>query len=124
MPQRAYRFRFYPNATQRGMLARRFSTGRWVWNRCLSWRSTTYRQDIEVRSSGDAISFQRRHGLVRHWDLRGFPLAGDLSPPGIAFELDISHRTSRHFADTWPDFRWSQLTSESNAGAAGWTAQT
>ena len=47
MPKRAYRFRFYPNAIQRRMLARMFGTGRWVWNQCLSWRTTAYRQDGE-----------------------------------------------------------------------------
>ena len=53
MPQRAYRFRFYPNAIQRGMLARMFGTGRWVWNRCLSWRTTAYRQDGESLTGVD-----------------------------------------------------------------------
>ncbi len=53
MPQRAYRFRFYPNATQRGTLARMFGTGRWVWNQCLSWRTTAYRQDGESLTGVD-----------------------------------------------------------------------
>ena len=36
MPQRAYRFRFYPNAEQSRTLARIFGTARWVWNQCLA----------------------------------------------------------------------------------------
>ena len=51
---RAYRFRFYPNATQRGMLARMFGTGRWVWNQCLRWRSTAYHEDGEWLTGVDA----------------------------------------------------------------------
>lgn len=43
MPQRAYRYRIYPNTAQRRLLARDFAAGRFAWNACLAWRSHGYK---------------------------------------------------------------------------------
>ena len=53
MPQRAYRFRFYPKPEQRQTLARMFGTARWVWNQCLVLVPTIFRHEFEA--SGDSF---------------------------------------------------------------------
>jgi putative transposase len=55
MTKRAYKFRFYPNATQRHQLAVDFGCARWVWNRALGMRSDAYR-DTGQKLSGVDIS--------------------------------------------------------------------
>ncbi|MHB8474213.1 MAG: helix-turn-helix domain-containing protein [Gammaproteobacteria bacterium] len=51
--QRAYRYRICPTAAQRRALARDFGAGRFVWNACLSWRSTAYKTDGEKLTGVD-----------------------------------------------------------------------
>ena len=47
MPQRAYRFRFYPDAEQTALLARTFGCVRYVYNAILRYRTDAYRKDGE-----------------------------------------------------------------------------
>lgn len=42
MPLKAYRSRCYPTATQAELLKQFFGAKRFVWNRCLAWRSNLY----------------------------------------------------------------------------------
>jgi len=51
--QRAYRFRTYPTAPQRQLLAQAFGSARWVWNVCLKWRSHAYQAHGEKVSGID-----------------------------------------------------------------------
>jgi putative transposase len=54
--QRSYKFRCYPNSIQRQQLAIEFGYARWVWNKCLAWRSNLY-QDLGEKVT--AIDFSR-----------------------------------------------------------------
>ena len=54
--QRSYKFRFYPNSIQRQQLAIEFGHARWVWNKCLAWRTHLY-QDCGKQVTG--IDFSR-----------------------------------------------------------------
>lgn len=53
---RAYRFRFYPTAAQRRLLARDLGAARWVWNAGLSWRGDAWRAD---RARVTGVDFSR-----------------------------------------------------------------
>jgi putative transposase len=54
--QRSYKFRCYPNSAQQQRLAIEFGHARWVWNKCLAWRSNLY-QDLGEKVT--AIGFSR-----------------------------------------------------------------
>ncbi|CAK0768509.1 transposase [Gammaproteobacteria bacterium] len=54
--QRAYRFRFYPTATQSPLLSGYFGSARWVWNACLSWRAHLYK---DQKTSVNGIDFSK-----------------------------------------------------------------
>lgn len=44
---KAYQFRFDPAAEQRHQLAVEFGNARFVWNRCLDWRSKAWEERQE-----------------------------------------------------------------------------
>ena len=51
--KRAYKFRCYPTAEQRQVLARTFGCCRWVYNQALACKSTAYREAGQRLSYGD-----------------------------------------------------------------------
>jgi len=65
MPQRAYKYRLYPNKTQQKLLVNYFGAGRFVSNRCLDWRSLAYKLDGE-RVTG--IDFSRELTFLKKLD--------------------------------------------------------
>ncbi len=69
--QKAYRYRIYPNATQRKQLAVEFGCVRFVWNRCLDLRSTAYKERQEKHNY---VSLGRQ---VTVWKKAEFPWLAD-----------------------------------------------
>jgi len=69
--QRAYKYRFYPNAAQRKQLAVEFGNARFVWNRCLDLRSKAYEAD---KTRHNYVSLNR---LVTKWKRGEFPWLAD-----------------------------------------------
>jgi len=65
MPQRAYKYRLYPNKTQQKLLVNYFGAGRFVSNRCLDWRSLAYKIDGE---SVTGIDFSRELTFLKKLD--------------------------------------------------------
>ena len=65
--QRAYKYRFYPNAAQRKQLAVEFGNARFVWNRCLDLRSKAYETD---KTRHNYVSLNR---IVTEWKRGEFP---------------------------------------------------
>ena len=65
--QRAYKYRFYPNAIQRKQLAVEFGNARFVWNRCLDLRSKAYETD---KTRHNYVSLNR---IVTEWKRGEFP---------------------------------------------------
>ena len=61
--QRAYRYRFYPTAKQRLQLEGWFGAARWVWNRCLEFRTKAYRRRGE---SVTGVDFSRLLTRLKH----------------------------------------------------------
>lgn len=47
MKLKSYKFRFYPNKTQKKLLTQYFGAKRFVWNTCLAWRSNFYKENKE-----------------------------------------------------------------------------
>ncbi len=56
MTLKAYKFRFYPNKTQQKKLSGFFGAKRFVWNKCLDWRSDRYQTFAE---SVTGVDFSR-----------------------------------------------------------------
>lgn len=69
--QRAYKYRFYPNAAQRKQLAVEFGNARFAWNRCLDLRSKAYEAD---KTRHNYVSLNR---LVTKWKRGEFPWLAD-----------------------------------------------
>ena len=69
--QRAYKYRFYPNAAQRKQLAVEFGNARFVYNRCLDLRSKAYEAD---KTRHNYVSLNR---LVTEWKRGEFPWLAD-----------------------------------------------
>lgn len=65
--QRAYKYRFYPNAAQRKQLAVEFGNARFAWNRCLDLRSKAYETD---KTRHNYVSLNR---IVTEWKRGEFP---------------------------------------------------
>ena len=61
--QRAYQYRFYPTASQRAKLDVCFGAARWVWNRCLEFRTKAYRRRGE---SVTGVDFSRLLTRLKH----------------------------------------------------------
>jgi putative transposase len=81
--QRAYKYRFYPNAAQRKQLAVEFGNARFVWNRCLDLRTKDYEAyraavaagvEGATKPSWNYVSLSR---LVTEWKRGEFPWLAD-----------------------------------------------
>ena len=68
---KAYKFRFYPTADQRQQLAIEFGNARFVWNRCLDWRSNAWEERQERHNY---VSLGRQ---VTEWKRGEFPWLAD-----------------------------------------------
>lgn len=68
---KAYKFRFYPTATQRQQLAVEFGNARWVWNRCLDLRSKAWETD---KTRHNYVSLNRQ---VTEWKRSAAPWLAD-----------------------------------------------
>ena len=60
--QSACKFRGYPTGPQQRRLRQYFGAGRWVWNRCLAWRTHLYQALGEPVS---AVDFSRELTALR-----------------------------------------------------------
>lgn len=69
--QKSYRFRLYPNASQRRQLAIEFGNARFVWNKCLDLRSKAWEDRHERHSY---VSLGR---LITEWKKTEFPWLAD-----------------------------------------------
>jgi len=81
--QRAYKYRFYPNAAQRKQLAVEFGNARFAWNRCLDLRTKDYEAyraavaagvEGATKPSWNYVSLSR---LVTEWKRGEFPWLAD-----------------------------------------------
>ena len=68
---KAYKFRFYPTAQQRHQLAVEFGNARFVWNRCLDWRSKAW-EERQERHNYASLNRQ-----VTAWKRTEFPWLAD-----------------------------------------------
>ena len=101
--QRAYKFRFYPNAAQRHQLAVEFGNARFVWNRCLDLRTKAFDAYKAAVAAGDAsavkpswnyVSFSR---LVTEWKHGEFPWLADSVAACLTQVLIDQDQAFQHF---------------------------
>lgn len=71
--QRAYRYRFYPSAEQRLLLAKTFGCVRWVYNQALAIREQTYAE------TGKGGSYNRDATLLAEWKRNDAPWLAEVS---------------------------------------------
>ena len=68
---KSYKFRFYPTAQQRHQLSVEFGNARFVWNRCLDWRSKAW-EERQERHNYASLNRQ-----VTAWKRTEFPWLAD-----------------------------------------------
>ncbi len=100
--QRAYKFRFYPNASQRKQLAVEFGNARFVWNRCLDLRSKAWEERQERHNY---VSLSRQ---VTDWKRGEFPWLSDSTAGCLVQTLLDQDKAFKSFFDKrgkYPKFK-------------------
>lgn len=100
--QRAYKFRFYPTASQRKKLAVEFGNARFVWNRCLDLRSKAWEERQERHNY---VSLSRQ---VTDWKRREFPWLSDSTAGCLVQTLLDQDKAFKNFFDKrgkYPKFK-------------------
>lgn len=105
--QRAYKFRFTPTAAQRKQLAVEFGCARFVWNRCLDWRSTAWKERQEKHTY---VSLNRQ---VTVWKKTEFPWLSDATAGCLTQALIDQDKAFKNFFEKrgqYPRFKskWDQ----------------
>ncbi len=100
--QSAYKFRFYPNASQRKQLAVEFGNARFVWNRCLDLRSKAWDAN---KTRHNYVSLNRQ---VTDWKRGEFPWLGDSASCTLTQVLIDQDKAFKNFFDKrgqYPKFK-------------------
>lgn len=99
---KAYKFRFYPTAEQRHQLAVEFGNARFVWNRCLDWRSKAWEERQERHNY---VSLNRQ---VTEWKRTEFPWLANSAACGLTQCLMDQDRAFKNFFEKrgkYPKFK-------------------
>jgi putative transposase len=89
--QCAYKFRFYPMATQRKQLAVEFGNAHFAWNRCLNLRSQAWEAD-KTRHHYASLSRQ-----VTDWKRGEFPWLADSTAGYLVQKLLGQNKVFKNF---------------------------
>ena len=103
MPQRSYKYRFYPTDEQRQLLARTFGSVRFVYNTILRWRTDAYREN------GESIGYAQTDAKLTELKKSGeFPWLYEVSSVPLQQCLRHQHRAFRNFFESrarYPRFK-------------------